>query len=179
VGILKDALRNYILSSTTEVSRTDIRLPGFTKISQTWPAAPRLDATTACSSSYAIRLSDAGANPEDHQLFERRWNVKETRAVLGAAKTTNRACRSRHYLPSTLSYLLVQEKRTEYFDWLMGSEPSDCPTADAEGGRRLFSSQHHWSHARGAVAQVLEICPREAKKGSVVTNFGSDVEGRC
>ncbi|KAF2184554.1 hypothetical protein K469DRAFT_578956, partial [Zopfia rhizophila CBS 207.26] len=174
-GVLTDALRNYILSNTTQPKRVreDLMRLAF------GPIAGRNDCLfqRLCSMSLS-RDTDAPVDPsaDDLQEFEMRNNVSDLRASLEVAWHAGNEKKSRSIklqaenLIATLSSLKVQEKRAEYFDRVDSLRarglPTLCSSEQSSLGKAL--SKKHGNSLVTAIAEFLQSCTNDVDEGSPV-----------
>ncbi len=173
IGVLTDALRNYVLSNTTQVFQGSYRTKrvrdDLLELAFGPEATGRNDQLFQNLRNMSISR-DAGApiDPgiEDLQSFEERNGVRGLRTDLEATRQANdkkavRSIKSQlDNLIDTLSDLIVQKKRTEYFDRVDSLRAQGLSTIELSStcGTRKDSLRRRYTSGAEAIALFLQAC---------------------
>lgn len=165
-GVLSDALRNYILSNTTQVFqgsyqtkrvREDLMGLAFGSM------AGRNNALFQRLRNMSLQRdanAPIGPSEEDLREFEQRKDVCDLRGSLEAAKRAGdrKAATALdgqlRYIIKILSSLKVQEKRAEYFSRVDGLRALGLPTVGTPAARTAGSAPGEGAAGKGAPGKV-------------------------
>ncbi|OAG09319.1 uncharacterized protein CC84DRAFT_1171913 [Paraphaeosphaeria sporulosa] len=169
VGVLTDALRNYILSNTTQVFQGSYQTKRVHKdlVKLAFRSMAGRN-NNLFQSLHSMSLSqDAGApinvSTENLGEFKKRRDMQGLHADLKKARhKDNKEIQSVKAqiknLVKALSHLKLQEKRAAYFKYVDSLRAQGLPTTASLG-------KIHSSGALSTIAQFLQSCARELEEG--------------